>query len=1052
MNSPNPSANGNANSACSGEPGCCGGLDRREFLKFMGVSAVGALLAQAPVMAGPFQAADFKGVAPTDKKLHPDWVKALYARGERAVYQGEALEKIGMPIGGICAGQVYLGGDGKLWHWDIFNSGVRTDSAGSHYANPMTPKSPFEQGFAVQVRAGDRTVVKTLDRRGFPGVSFCGEYPIGNVEYKDPEVPVEIALEAFSPFIPLATDDSSHPATVLRYTVKNASAAPAEVTLAGWLQNPVCLFSGRPGEGERINRIRRGDLTLLECAAQPSKEKAKPAPRAPEVFAGFEGADWDEWSAEGQAFGEAPAKGSRPGQTLSGFEGKGLVDTWTGSDKLQGKLISPTFIIRRPWINFLIGGGNHPKRTCINLIVDGAAARTAEGRDSDAMEWAAWDVRELEGKMAHFEIVDAASGPWGHVAIDQIEFADAARTVTPLSWRHDHGSMALALLGGKADDLAAARLEGAEPIKTLFGGLDKTQREAKAPFTAEKLMGAVGRKLTLAPGAEETVTFIIAWHFPNWTLKSLTDVGGRYYGTKFKNAADVAGRLARDFDKLYAQTKLWHETWYDSTLPRWFLDRLHLNISILATATCYRLASGRFWAWEGVGCCHGTCGHVWQYAHSVARLFPELERDTRERVDFGLSFNPDSGVIGFRGEFDMGLAIDAQAGTILRVYREHQMSTNSDFLRRVWPRVRKAFDPLLARDPDRDGILEGDQMNTLDRPWFGKIAWLSSMYVAALRAGEAMAREVGDEEFARTCAAIAERGRKAIDSQLFNGEYYYQIPDPERLDQVGSFDGCEMDQVMGQSWAHQVGLGPILDPAKVQTALRSLYKYNFTPDVGPFREAHKEGRWYAMAGEGGLINCSWPRGEAARQTGRFDYYFNEGWTGTEYQVAGHMLWEGLVQEALAIVRAAHDRHHPTRRNPYNEIECGDHYARAMSSHGVFLAACGYEYHGPNGRLAFAPRLGAEDFRAPFTTAEGWGTFSQKAEGAAMRAALELKWGKLRLKSFGLTLPEGMKPQAVRASAAGRDLQVRHELKDRRLTLTLPEVRLHAGDKLEVTIA
>ena len=88
----------------------------------------------------------------------------------------------------------------------------------------------------------------------------------------------------------------------------------------------------------------------------------------------------------------------------------------------------------------------------------------------------------------------------------------------------------------------------------------------------------------------------------------------------------------------------------------------------------------------------------------------------------------------------------------------------------------------------------------------------------------------------------------------------------------------------------------------------------------------------------------------------FDYYFNECMNGFEYQAAGHMIWEGMVQEGLAVTRAIHDRYHPSRRNPWNEVECGDHYARSMASYGVFLAACGYEYHGPKRHLAFAPRL------------------------------------------------------------------------------------------------
>ncbi len=145
--------------------------------------------------------------------------------------------------------------------------------------------------------------------------------------------------------------------------------------------------------------------------------------------------------------------------------------------------------------------------------------------------------------------------------------------------------------------------------------------------------------------------------------------------------------------------------------------------------------------------------------------------------------------------------------------------------------------------------------------------------------------------------------------------------------------------------------------------------------------------------------CTWPTGEAARTREGFDFYFNECMNGFEYQAAGHMLWEGMLTEGLAVCRAIHDRYHPSRRNPWNEVECGDHYARSMASYGVFLAACGFEYHGPKAHLGFAPRLQPENFRAPFTAAEGWGTLEQKREGQVQTQRIELKHGTLRLRTL-----------------------------------------------------
>jgi hypothetical protein len=148
-------------------------LDRRDFIRNTAL-ATGALIAsQLPVMAGPFTRQDFAKLVPEDKKLDPSWIKSLFARGQPEVLRGANLRYVGMPIGGLCSGELYLGGDGRLWRWDIFNQARRTSEA--HYAKPPSPDFPVEQGFAL--RLGGRTI--PLDASGFRDVSFRGEYPVG---------------------------------------------------------------------------------------------------------------------------------------------------------------------------------------------------------------------------------------------------------------------------------------------------------------------------------------------------------------------------------------------------------------------------------------------------------------------------------------------------------------------------------------------------------------------------------------------------------------------------------------------------------------------------------------------------------------------------------------------------------------------------------------------------------------------------------------------------------------------------------------------------------
>ena len=149
------------------------------------------------------------------------------------------------------------------------------------------------------------------------------------------------------------------------------------------------------------------------------------------IIADFEGYDYGSWKVEGEAFGRGPAHGSLPNQQhVSGYQGKGLVNTFYQGDKTTGRLISKPFEIERFYINFLIGGGPHAGQTCINLLVDGKVVRTSAGSTgSELLDWTSWDVKELMGKTAHIEIVDRHTGSWGHINVDHIYQSDQMKGV-----------------------------------------------------------------------------------------------------------------------------------------------------------------------------------------------------------------------------------------------------------------------------------------------------------------------------------------------------------------------------------------------------------------------------------------------------------------------------------------------------------------------------------------------------------------------------------------------------------------------------------------------
>lgn len=670
--------------------------------------------------------------------------------------------------------------------------------------------------------------------------------------------------------------------------------------------------------------------------------------------------------------------------------------------------------------------------------------------DVTLIGWLENGSSKVTAKNSDGERVNSAIKNENHSSI----FSSFKATNEEVKTRRDAGSMSLAIIGKNGLINTNANPTS---LKNQFFKADNQKVSTKA--ADEKLIGSISTAFSLKPGKSRTTNYVVAWHF-NHSLKKLNkkmpeSEAGYYYGSRFKDAAEVVNYIAKNYKTLLSQTFLWQQTFFDSSLPHWFLERTFLNIGTIATANTYRFASGRFWGWEGVNACAGTCTHVWQYGHTLARMFPDLERETRERVDLGVGMRAD-GAIFFRGEFEPRPAIDGQAGTILRFYREHQMTSDYQFLERNWTNIKKTVVFMLAQDKNGDGMEDTPMENTLDAVWEGEIAWIVGLCIAAAKAAGFMAREVKDDNFARICEDYVEKGNANMAKHLFNGEYFIHRPDAiQGRKKLGSYNTCHIDQVYGQSWAYQVGLGRLWDKEKTVSSLQALWKYNFAPDVGPYIQTHTGGRPYALAGEAGMIlntnpyNDDKPYGENATwQLG----YFHECMSGFEHQVAAHMMAEGMVEEALILTRSVHDRYHALKRNPYNEIECSDHYARAMASYGTFITACGFEYHGPKGYISFDPKLSPENFIAPFTAAEGWGTYAQETNKESFSANYTLKFGQLSLKEIGVSIDPDQRVKNVLVTMDGQTIncQFNRDKSDVAISLMSP-ITVKEGKSLTISI-
>ena len=480
---------------------------------------------------------------------------------------------------------------------------------------------------------------------------------------------------------------------------------------------------------------------------------------------------------------------------------------------------------------------------------------------------------------------------------------------------------------------------------------------------------------------------------------------------------------------------------------------------------------GEFHGFEGSGdrsgCCFGNCTHVWNYETATTFLFPSFARSLR-RSAFGYSMD-ESGAMHFRQMLPDGkarsytAAADGQMGQIVHAWLDWKLSGDTEWLRELWPRIKKAIEFAWVPggwDSNRDGVLEGVQHNTYDVEFYGPNPMCGIYYLAALRACSEMADAAGDSSASRQYQSLFEQGRRWTDSNLFNGEYYVQRVRSFRAAEIAPSlrggmgaessetpeyqvgEGCLVDQLVGQYLADVGRMGPLVSPDNIRKTLASIYRYNVRRTM-----AHHDNvaRTYALNDEAAVVICDY----AKAQRPRIPFpYFSEAWTGLEYTLASLMISWGMVPEGIEVIRNARLRHDGEKRNPWDEAECGHHYARAMSSWSTLVALSGFGYDGVNSAVIAVPRIPHDHFDCFWATATGWGTFSYRSSNIGPRFALSVIAGSLQCRSCEIT-------------AAGQSANVRsgstilpNSMERRSATVAVNlhrPIRLSAGEKLEIEV-
>lgn len=516
-------------------------------------------------------------------------------------------------------------------------------------------------------------------------------------------------------------------------------------------------------------------------------------------------------------------------------------------------------------------------------------------------------------------------------------------------------------------------------------------------------LGALSRKVALGPAgskdASATVRFAVCWSFPNRYV-TWPDFGpdrpeygatrfwlGCHYTKAWPDARHVADAVTRMWDLWWKRTTDWTDAVESMPGSAVLKEHLAAQAVVPRTPTCFRDHEGRFFGFEGVlgastamwtgdvgYSCPLNCTHVWNYAQAASALWPSLEASMRD-TEFEVMQAPDGSLphrviapVWLEQLWDVEIggpdhpALDGMLGAVLKTYREvRRGAVGAGWLRDRWNNLCRLMDHVAARwDPECSGLLTGEQPSTHDISLYGANMFMGSLWLAALRASEEMALILGATDRAMGWRERFVLSSAAYDTALFRGGYYVQAADETHGDDDEFGDGCLADQLIGQWWAHLLDLGHLLPAEHVRSALQAVVAHN----LNPADETRHSQRAYAVRGEQGLVMCSWPRGGRPARATR---YCDEVWTGCEYEVAALCLAEGLEKDGHRILDAIWRRHDGRIRNPYNEIECGDHYVRSMAGWSVLELGGAPRWDAISGSLRLT-RPGSW----PVLTGTGWG--------------------------------------------------------------------------------
>jgi uncharacterized protein (DUF608 family) len=490
--------------------------------------------------------------------------------------------------------------------------------------------------------------------------------------------------------------------------------------------------------------------------------------------------------------------------------------------------------------------------------------------------------------------------------------------------------------------------------------------------------GALASAITLAPGAKTDIRFTLSWFFPH----HLTSRGGRemghMYANWFASARDVNRFLCANYAKHRDATESFAHTLADTSLGEAMAFAWSSQLSTAVFNTWWT-KENEYAMWEGLGCCGLSTTDVdYQGSFPIVALFPALKLRQMKHI---IGYQNALGQVphNYRGDIDAvdnGFArVDVNSQFVMMVCRDFLWTGDREYLTFMWPYIVKAMAFTESLDTNNDGLPDRDTgLQTYDQ-WRmqGAPSYIASLWIGSLRAAIRLAADTEHPEEHKQWSELLVKASTNFDELLFNGDYYSLWVDGAQRDEL-----CMTDQISGEWFSHLIGLPTSISGENLAKSIDSIFKNNFNPEFGVHNAT-------APLGGLGLLKIT------NLQAGGV-------WSGIEFAFASFLMDHGRYADGVKIVEAVHQRYMRSGQ-PWNHVECGGHYSRAMSSWATLLAATGFKPDTPKKTLGIIPTIPG-DFRAPWVTADGFGSIARTGR----LLSISCVYGSLSFQTLRVDLP------------------------------------------------